>query len=579
MRVLFLSLAGFILLSLAMPATASELGREAIPVLENGAYALEPPEGWTPSEASRAYERGVFTRVRSEAVNLGIVDTSAWLRFSVPGSFADATGRPLLHLDWHKFQVAELYRRADGGWEKIRRANVVSSLSGEVTVGRRPLFVLPDPGAEGDLYFLRLRSYGPLLLEPTAYTPRAFLAEEQLRSALMGLYFGIIGALVLYNAFLWATLRDRSYLWYTLFIALTACFVALNWGIRIGVTPDASERGVFVFVTAVICLVTSASLLFNRNFLLTYQRDPFADRLIRVNLLVVAGALPVSTVASEGFSIQYDSVMGLLSAGTVLFVALRALLRGFKPVYFVLPAWLFLIAGLIIHLGLYNGLLPYNAFTVHAYPMASAVEAILLSMALAYRVKRLESERAYLTAQSQQYIRMSLTDALTGLHNRRHFQAALSRAVDESRDRREPLGLIVIDIDHFKAWNDTWGHPAGDVVLRTVGRTLQEQVRDGDIPCRFGGEEFAVLLPAADLETSAAIAERVRIAIAALSFNPAADVHTGITVSAGVASLHAGETPEALLERADQALYEAKRAGRDCCVTSAGQDPLARQGH
>ncbi len=162
--------------------------------------------------------------------------------------------------------------------------------------------------------------------------------------------------------------------------------------------------------------------------------------------------------------------------------------------------------------------------------------------------------------------RASRRDGLTGLANRRAFDEELVREVARSGRTGAPLALVVLDVDRFKAVNDGHGHAAGDAVLREVAARASAALRRGDLAARIGGEEFALVLPGADLAGAAELAERVRVAIAATPM-PAGGADLAVTVSLGCATLAAGEAPEALVARADARLYEAKRAGRDRVVS------------
>ena len=155
------------------------------------------------------------------------------------------------------------------------------------------------------------------------------------------------------------------------------------------------------------------------------------------------------------------------------------------------------------------------------------------------------------------------TDGLTGLVNHRSFQERLRHEQRLATRRSLPLCLLMVDVDHFKAFNDTFGHPAGDAVLRAVAGTLKGGVRVTDTVARYGGEEFAVLLPGTSLEQGVRIAEKLRAAIAAAPL-VRVDRRARVTVSIGVAAMPmAMVSASDLVERADAALYEAKRAGRD----------------
>lgn len=156
------------------------------------------------------------------------------------------------------------------------------------------------------------------------------------------------------------------------------------------------------------------------------------------------------------------------------------------------------------------------------------------------------------------------TDALTGLGNRHTMEDAFPREIERSRRDADSLSLILLDLDNFKALNDRYGHIAGDRVLATVADVLRKQFRPGDILVRYGGDEFAVLLPGVDCERAELIAERVRTAVAdgAIPDESGAEVMR-VTASIGIAELGSDNTLDALLHAADEAMYRAKRKGRN----------------
>ncbi|MFN3395947.1 MAG: diguanylate cyclase [Thermodesulfovibrionales bacterium] len=163
--------------------------------------------------------------------------------------------------------------------------------------------------------------------------------------------------------------------------------------------------------------------------------------------------------------------------------------------------------------------------------------------------------------------RMAITDGLTGLYNHRHFQERLSLEFNRLSRLSTSLSLLLIDIDHFKKINDTYGHPAGDEVLRGVAGVIRDTIRNIDIPARYGGEEFAVLLPDTKIDGAIKMAERLRSSILnrRFSFN---EKEITVTVSTGIAtSPYDAKTKEELIERADEALYRAKQSGRNRCVS------------
>jgi diguanylate cyclase (GGDEF)-like protein/PAS domain S-box-containing protein len=158
----------------------------------------------------------------------------------------------------------------------------------------------------------------------------------------------------------------------------------------------------------------------------------------------------------------------------------------------------------------------------------------------------------------------SIRDALTGLFNRRYLEESLMREIPRAIRKSTPVGIIMLDIDHFRDFNNTYGHDAGDVVLREIGASLQNQVRGEDITCRFGGEEFIIILPEANLEVTIRRAERIREAIKSIRVEYHRQPLGVISVSLGVAIFpDHSSTMEGVLKKADEALYHAKQNGRD----------------
>jgi two-component system cell cycle response regulator len=166
---------------------------------------------------------------------------------------------------------------------------------------------------------------------------------------------------------------------------------------------------------------------------------------------------------------------------------------------------------------------------------------------------------------------MAVTDALTGLHNRRYMENHLSTLVEQASTRAKPLALMILDIDFFKSINDTYGHDAGDDVLREFAVRIRKSIRGIDLACRYGGEEFVIVMPETGLDVAGMVAERLRRSIAGETFA----VNKGtkridVTISIGLATLDNKDEPVAdVLKRADMALYQAKHDGRNRVVSTA----------
>lgn len=167
-------------------------------------------------------------------------------------------------------------------------------------------------------------------------------------------------------------------------------------------------------------------------------------------------------------------------------------------------------------------------------------------------------------------IEMAITDALTGLHNRRYLESHLETLTQQAHLRGKPLTLMMLDIDFFKSINDSYGHESGDDVLREFATRVRKSIRGIDLACRYGGEEFVVVMPEADPGVATMVGERLRRAVACEPFTvDRGGKRVEVTISVGVATLECGESVADLLKRSDQALYRAKRDGRNRVVLAA----------
>lgn len=226
-----------------------------------------------------------------------------------------------------------------------------------------------------------------------------------------------------------------------------------------------------------------------------------------------------------------------------LYVTCCALHGGFL----LLRSWLFPIAG--------NGVFDVSRQLVLSHLIV--VESIVALVLLGFCIVMLGSEQIHHALR-----RMAEHDSLTGVYNRLALHQRLARLIDDSQQRRLPLSVLLMDVDHFKRVNDTWGHQRGDEALCHVVDVARRCLRDGDQLGRLGGEEFAILLPATALDEARQIASRLRQSLAEAPL-PQGTASLTLSASIGLACWQAGESPDSLLNRADAAMYRAKRQGRD----------------
>ncbi len=188
-------------------------------------------------------------------------------------------------------------------------------------------------------------------------------------------------------------------------------------------------------------------------------------------------------------------------------------------------------------------------------------EELNLRIKRVLREARLKRERTQLLKEMEQ---LAITDALTKLYNSRQFFHQIKLEIDRNERYQHHLSLLVLDLDRFKHYNDTWGHLEGDKVLMAIGRIINDCMRSMDTAYRYGGEEFAVLLPETDLKRACVVGYRIKHLIGQEVFEPKPGERQSITISIGASELAPGEDAVSFIRRTDQALYRSKKNGRNC---------------
>lgn len=305
-----------------------------------------------------------------------------------------------------------------------------------------------------------------------------------------------------------------------------------------------------------------------------YRRDPealqhyrrwyriFSVSVIAVSLFWGLAFVYLMTRVGADYQLFLALLLACLGGGSVAALAPRSILLACNLAFSMLPSvlWLLFEGSL---LGMAAGFVLIALALELWFGGRHLGEQILQSLKLRFENENLVDELQWANVSLQE---QSRTDSLTGLHNRRFFDEALHNAWARMLREAGRLGLILIDVDYFKAYNDRLGHQAGDECLRRVARAIDDSAnRPADVVARFGGEEFVVLLPETDPAGARAVAERIRHALQVLAL-PHPDAAAGtVTVSMGVCSRNPAEggDPDQLLVRADQAMYRAKANGRD----------------
>ncbi len=510
-----------------------------------------------------------------------------WLGFRL----ANGTDKPVIRIvgfDEVHMQNADLFTRENGVWQQQHNGLVVPISQRQVD-SRLPMFELKlQPGQTKTIYMMVNSEYNLTTSGITVSSKNQFHRQDRLQNILNSLYLGALGALLLYNLFLFFSLRERVYLFYVAHATLFGLFVTSYSGLAVLAGISAEDFNRFGGFTT---LAQSSLLLFTREILKTAQRLPRLDRV----LLSLAGLMALLSIMVFLDTTYYKFLVILAMPLMLLqlFLAIHATYRRFEMGKYYLMGTIWYFVGVSILSTLNQGLLPYNLFTRYSFLGGSLLEMIVFSQALAYRIKLLQEQKsayqeelllrnetererledqvskrtAELARANRELESLSRHDGLTGLPNRRYFDNVLEREFQSANRSGKPISVIMCDIDHFKLYNDQLGHQAGDACLVEVAKLIREACqRATDFVARYGGEEFVIVLPDADQDQAISQAERVRQAITSASLEHPANELGRVSMSLGVAcrkSNDSGSTAAELVERADRALYESKNLGRD----------------
>ncbi|WP_404363300.1 diguanylate cyclase [Marinobacter sp.] len=524
-----------------------------------------------------------WQQVESDNASFGFTDDVYWFRTRIlnttpsAGNWILELAYPLIdNIDGWLFRDGILVEHFVTGDEKAFAQRPVKH--------RNFLFPVTAPGNETLAVYFRVQTSSAVQMPLWLTTQDQLFHTEQTLLTVHGMYFGIIAVMIIYNLFIFFSIRDPAYLLYVMFVLAVGSFQfslhGFSYQFLWSQSPLLQDRlpGLFVAMSSLFGAWFTIKFLNLREYSRWLYRTLAVFAVTGGVMSLLALFLPYHQVIRPAAAMAFVCVVFVSFAGFYVWY------RGYKPAAHYSVAFASLLAGTAMMILNKFGLVPLNAFTENGQQIGSLIQMVLLSLALAFRMKvmRDETEEAQLEATirleyrvrertieleraNEKLQKLSAVDPLTGAFNRRYLDDQFTSEWKRAMRDRVAISLIMLDIDHFKSFNDTYGHQVGDECLQLLARLVMESVfRPSDIVVRYGGEEFAVVLPNTLTDGALTVARRVEEKLAENPFRvDGEDIY--IRVSQGIATMvpKMDEFPETLIKRADQALYLAKEEGRN----------------
>jgi diguanylate cyclase (GGDEF)-like protein len=524
---------------------------------------MEDPSGKLDIDQVASPEmRGKFQAKQGNRMSLGFNRSALWVRIPLKEVPSPRTNILEVAAPWMA-QVDLYLPGRDGGWRK--QSTGLDQPSGRSGMATGFAMVLPRKTPLTGYAYLRLRSVVSLNAGLRLWSTSGFFNHATNKAYVFGALYGVIGAMALVNFIVFLTTRDKVYLLYIVYLSSLIINQFCLQGQILALPPHLWHLvpNISLFVTSILFLFGAA---FCRTFLNTKTYAPVADKMLQGFQAAVLVLLVFSLTNQIWFGTWLAHSLAIVGPCLAIAAGWRALVQGFRPARAFLVAWIVLLFATMAWGAWSMGVELFASLPASFVTFAAAFESALLSLALADRIAMMQKERKMLMQRERRYRQMSITDDLSGLYNARYFWSKLDSEIKHAHDLGQPLGLVLLDVDDFKQFNDKYGHTEGDKVLAELGKLLKHTVRPADTPCRYGGEEFALVLPGAIGNSTHEVAERVRNSFAWRVFTPREELKIRVSASLGTAQLLPGDDAESLVKRADRALYEAKAKGKNQTV-------------
>ncbi|WP_323750664.1 diguanylate cyclase [Marinobacter sp.] len=452
-------------------------------------------------------------------------------------------------------------------------------------------YLLPITLAEKETLtvYIRVHSSGALNVPLSLVTPEVAIEKSNHLTLIHGLFYGALVILAAFNLLLYASSGTHYYFLNAFYTAAMAMFLFAMGGFANQYFWPGSSQLANLSIPLLLAVIALAMVQFGWSFL-EVPRRTLSEKTLRALAWGAGGLLALTLVMPYTKSILINTIFVLTVIALLSIIATVRWRQGYQPAFWYLAAWMVMVVGALVYASAAFGYLrDYLAREVMMQAVVGA-QVVLINYALVHRWRLLNEKLLDVEHQARNELELkvhertsqlrtamcrlekanrklealSLNDALTGLYNRRHMDNLLPELCLEAQRTRKPLTIALFDADHFKHINDTWGHDFGDTCLRMIANILMDHAkRPRDVAVRFGGEEFALLLPDTDTDGAYRLCNSILEHIRHTSLSAPNAEPVTITLSAGLAELTDHKSAQELFQSADEALYASKHQGRD----------------
>ena len=516
---------------------------------------------YTFDEIKEKSEQGLFSPLDKDHSKFGFTNNIFWIKVHVKNN-TSTTKQQILELNYPSLDAIDIYELEE---QKL----IIKKKLGDLRPYNKSTF-MPNPNYgfsllsfEEKIFFIQIVSTGSLNIGISLQDINTYNISSSSQMKWLSFYFGAVFIMLMYNFLIYLMIKNKSFLYYVLFhlsyivfaLGLSGISFQLFW-------PENPNLNQYVIPMA-MSLTGTFSLLFTIHFL--------DLKLLNRTLYKFLYALAIISFMISLIPFIYGYSLGTILGSFITFIIaiilfiLSLYLAVFKKninALFYFVAWSFFCIGVVISHLSNIGVIPSTMLTSYSSQIGSFFELLLLSIGLAYYYNRLKKEHIELSYANDTLLSLAHTDMLTKSYNRRYFYERVTEELKIKKVQKRNIALLMIDLDHFKKINDTYGHDIGDKVLISFVQTCKQVMRKNDIFARIGGEEFVLYLPDTDDITAIEIAEKIRSSLLENEITFAQDLT--LTVSIGI-SRNTFKLNK-LLSQADKALYKAKNTGRNKCV-------------